>query len=338
MINLVIYSEAFDTRAHGERLLGILLFLTTALYSKLNPHRLNRFILNIIYFTIFGIVLSLILPQLFLFALEEVNAKSVLSGRGFGFYLQPNSASMALCFFYAIYVAVKKDMGGWVLPLLVFFSLLLTASRAGLFFFISYYLIVYLNQIKFFSPLGFIKGLPKLLILFVAAIMLLISSISIYKLYVTDVDSFGGMKRLESMLDMKYEQSDEYAKSGTNEREEAALSFAVAVVERPIGYGLGVQNTYRESGYFTHSSHNQFLLVSFEMGILGLFFYLCLIFYTTLLSKLSGEKIYVRSFCYLLFFYGFFINNILTLRFSYFCLGIIFISFCYSDVRRTARV
>ncbi|KZZ21655.1 hypothetical protein A3752_08420 [Oleiphilus sp. HI0081] len=339
VLNYGVFFEAFDSRSNAERLLGIVLFISSSIYGmKVSVSRAKRLIICSVVVTIFGIILSLLLPQIFLFALEAVNAKSVLSGRGFGFYLQPNSVAMALCFLFGSYVVVCRDHKVHKVAVAVLLSLLLTASRAGLLCFLFFFLLVYLRGERFLTVPGFIKTIPKLAVFASGGVLLLILAISIYSSYAPSNSEFSGVDRLNSMFNLEFDQTNKHKGSGAGDRINAIIEFSEAIYERPVGYGLGVVADYKEKGRFTFSSHNQYLLVGFEAGVLGMFLYIILIYRLKNICITRIGRIYTSSFAYLVLLYGLFINNILSLRVSLFCIGLIFGVYYQRKLRQTCKL
>ena len=339
LINTAFYSEIFSIRTFAERLLNFLIFISSMVFITRNYPKKNHYYVVFMLFVLFiGLYISLTFPALFLFTQDSLEVKSILSGRAFGFYLQPNSAALATILLALIYLYIldlKNIKTSNTLILFCFFAIILTASRSGILISLIVFFLYVLYKTKIVSFIDIMKFLNRFGFYTIAIIFSLFSAIFFYTNYTEEVSGFGGAQRLNSIADLDFDQTREFASSGTNERLEIIINYSNAIIQRPIGHGVGVAQSYKEMGFFKHSSHNQYLLIAFESGIFGLLLYI--LYLLNLFNYLKRTHRTFSVFVVLLFLYGFVINNLFSFRVVFYSFGVI-LGLCFIKDKKIRRI
>ncbi len=324
LLDYSVFSGNFDVRLLGVRLLLCLLFLATATYCLKNGvSAIAKPIEYSIFIAFLGLLLSIIAPSLFLIFAEENGAKSVTAGRAFGFYLQPNIAAASLCALFFALACVKRGIPGILISVTCFLGVALTASRAGFALFVLIFscIYVYSSDRKFLE--NTVRKMPNLLLAGVISVVGLIGTVIVYENL--DEDSsrkFSASKRLTAVLEVGDTNSTSSVTTDSGNRAELARSYFGYIEDNPLGYGLGATQRMTAEGVFVNSPHNQYVIMAFEFGVIGLLFYLVWLLSLLLRTKRGISFAFSISLFSFLLLYGLVSNTILSNRCIYVALAI----------------
>lgn len=339
LLNFSMYSGGFDLRAFGVRVLLVFLCFSTMVYFlRYGYLSLSKLFVISVYIAFFGLLLSVLNPLIFYVFAEENQANAVLTGRAFGFYLQPNIAAASLNALYLSIACMQRRIPSHLVSLVCFFGILLTASRAGIALFVAVFLILFISRSNKGLLLGFFVRLPKLVFVGFAAGLALIATISLYKNYGPKTEmEFSAAKRLTAIVDLGAKKSVSVITKDSDSRIDSVMRYVGYVQDHPLGYGLGATQRMAASGHFLHSPHNQYVIVAFETGVFGLGLYL--IWLVSIFARKKKQLAWAFAVSVFLFlsFYGLVSNTLFSNRCIYLLIAVYSIC-CMYGFQRTGFV
>ena len=220
-------------------------------------------------------------------------------GRGAGFYVNPTTAGCVLTLLSGRILISEKLDRAWKLPLALIggVAIFLSFSRASwlIYFLLVGYIGSTFSSLKVKTLIGAFSALLLLLFLLPANY-----GDEVYAFIVNSSFSEYLTQNTLSRLFGYHEIMDEssYARGAA-----AKLTFDVFLSSNFI-FGAGLAAT-RETGFYS-ASHNMYLYILAEFGLLGLSLYLCFLFFLFRQANKGGSLLVI-----LLFAFGFFTHNIL---------------------------
>lgn len=341
------YAPQFSIRQIGLQIYYFTLLIAVSLYVLRNGFkRFHQMIAVSIIISGFGLVLSLFREDIFLqVALVSQNNLN-FDGRAYGFFIQPNLAAMNLIMLFILWFAgLNKtkfiNVCGSFSLLFLFISL--TGSRAG--FILSMILMFLVLSIKFKKPFRVLinpKYVASILLsfgCFLALIPLILSFMAPY--LPKHKGSFNIVSRIEAFSKMNLAQKDSKGISTVASRWEVNKYYFDMVTRKPIfGNGFDSATILYEKGILIRSSHNQYLQILFETGILGLILYLLLVIRMYIDPRRKKSELLLQTSSYKQFFIfiilqGMFTNMLLDSRVLYCALGCLVVMLIYPEIINT---
>lgn len=283
--------------------------------------RSKKFLLNIsLLITAFAAVISIIEPRLFLPLMQLTESREGYWGRAFGLYLQPNSLAFStLLILLSLYV-IHKNSSNLLLYFVSMSSMvvLLSGSRT------SYFCLLIIGLILIY---GEAKNREINLKLYLSKFFLVLSTLLFTVIvYFNSSDTFQDSDLLNrvnivsEVFEGKFLDVDN--DKSIISREKKQEPFVKAIKLSPlIGYGFGAQ----QYTSFDGSSHNTYMDVMFQGGIVYLIIYLLFILAVFFKAKRArvnlSYKTPIYSLLFIILFYGFFSNTVIQSRPLYFVSG-----------------
>ena len=288
----------------GYYVLSALIFINVILFIKKEGFSVfNRYLFYSYLFTLFGILLSYLYPNLFYTISQmqveamgrysvwgDIQVSEANHARAFGFYMQPNKAYTAVLFHLYILVTTffnKNFNGRLFLYISSFSAILLTGSRGGVLMFCIFIALILLSEIrrggrgKFNQKVNFISFIPAYFSLFIllnlAALTLMIFGKSSFL-----GDGLNAVQKIVGTITTAQTHGF-LSDASIFYRIQAQSEYLNFIFQNPlsiiIGNGVGASDYYKYFGDLSNSSHNNFLEVVFEHGLpLGLIMYGFLIY------------------------------------------------------------
>ena len=300
----VFLSPYVMMRFVGYYVLSALIFINVILFIKKEGFAIfKRYLFYSYLWTLFGILLSYLAPNLF-YTISQMQAQAMgmnsvwgeikvgeaSHARAFGFYMQPNKAYTAVLFHLFILVTAffnKNLYGRLFLYISAFGAILLTGSRGGFLMFFIFVLLVLLSEIlhggrnKFNRKVSFTSFIPAYFSLFIGLNIVAVT------LMIFGKSSFlgEGLNVVQKIIQTFSTAQSQGILSDASVfyRIKAQSEYLSFIFQDPfkmiIGYGVGASDYYKYFGDLSNSSHNNFLEVVFEHGLpLGLIMYGFLIY------------------------------------------------------------
>lgn len=224
---------------------------------------------------------------------------SIIPGRAAGYYLNPNSAGIALSF--GLILVTGKVPERWH-TLFVFMSglgIVLTFSRAAIIFYI-FFLIYYIF---------FLKSVSKNVKIF--SVFIFLGMIFYFNQKIINLFGLGsaGNSDLETRISFIRHPIENESDVSSDTRVGVLKFAAERVINNPIiGYGLGYDHDliYNDQNVQSHDQYLDFLL---DYGIIGAFI---LLYYFTWLRKRMNKKskILFRNYLLTFLYFCFFSHNL----------------------------
>jgi len=283
-----IYAPAINFRELGLQVYYFTLMLATSTYLFKNGFKSLHKIITVAFFiTIFGLILSMFMGNLFQItgSMDQLNLR--FQGRAFGFYMQPNLAAMSINLLFVVWFAGLRKIGTLTMFLssLGFFVLvILTGSRAGSIVAFAVVLLIFINKGNRVNKPFKILISPKPIITFFLVLCCFQAFIPLLLVFLKTtlpkrVDNFDVIARIEAISHMKLTEKSSHDTSTVAERLQLLKQYSSEICECPIlGKGFGSTTILRAKGILDRRSHNQYLKITFETGIFRLAFYLLLLF------------------------------------------------------------
>ncbi len=298
----IIYAPLFEIRDIGLLLYYVSLFFGTIVFTAINGlPTMSRLISISILITIFGLLLSMVAPQLFETVAEISNGRSYEQGRAIGFFMQPNSLAVSFCMLFIGWFALRRQKKVLLNVILVtfLFFILLTGSRTGMLLAIVVVISIktygWRRRKNLLNASSFFK-MGVLIICLVGGIIFIRSFLSSYSN--TSIGKEGLITRMQTMLSFKLSDESIMEDTSVQERRLAQSIYLLRVAEKPLlGHGFGSDLFYKNSGAFTKSSHSSALSSAFEYGVLyPIVFYILLILFYKRRCRQDVEKILQSNF------------------------------------------
>lgn len=224
---------------------------------------------------------------------------SKTAGRASGFFLNPNSASITLCFGLVLVTKAVPPRWRTIFVFFVGVGIVLTFSRAGVFFYVLYILYYIFIQ----EGLNLYRKLISILL--IIAILGLFSQ-KIMALFVAQESLNNNViNRMSAISDPIQNQADITGDSRVTILKSAAQEFANAPI---LGNGLGASHNIEYQG-MAMGTHNQYLALLLDMGIAGgvLFAYYFVLLKRNLVKKYKKN---FRTYAIALLFFSFFSHTL----------------------------
>jgi O-Antigen ligase len=271
----------------------------------------NKKLVTITLFLAFTILSVSILYDFFI-GLPEYSLKLVQSARKGGFGENPNRAASGIKFLGLCVLLLlhnKKTKRHWIITILVI-SVFLTFSRSGT---ISVILILMLGTMNNWDSTFqldikiFFKSFFKIIFLFTILYVALLSFSEVIKENFPAFTRGAAGQRMDLLLgksDKGFIEED--AMSGGSGRGNLFISYLNDFMANPFGYGTGYST---DKTFNKLNTHNYYLYMAVNYGILAIILYLVYICYSLNLSiKLS--QFYYFIFFILFIFEGFITHSI----------------------------
>ena len=285
----ILYSPGFDLRLIGVLLSNFVLFVGGAVFFMSVGKKTTGKLFQISFaLTIFGLVLNMILPDLFLTVGNLASARTFTMNRPGGFHLQPNGLAVGICFVFMgwhIFSSEKTPFVEATSMVLLMTMLILTGSRTGMV--LGALIIVIHYSYQWYSSLtpskqGFYFGkrMSVLLVFIFAGIVSLKAFTQVYAQYL-DVKTDGIIDRINNVLEFRLtnEGPSVLEDSSVLDRWAAQKIYLDLIAEKPlVGHGFGAETNYLDYGVLYKSSHSTILSLAMAYGVFYPLFYLVLIF------------------------------------------------------------
>lgn len=299
---LILFSILFSTVRYSAMLIPALslsiinyfIYCSSLLFFSNASHSQEKKIFLLAYF----FLLSTILYELF-FSDGGV-------ARGAGIDENPNSAAIKLTILGLMSLSLLKNriFVKKLFCIVIFLSVFLTLSRSGMI--ISIISLMFFNIVDFKSIFSFLlirknilKGFLTLFILsiFLAAVIPLVIS------YVPGFTSRGSQERIHQIMGQ-----DELINTGDDDgRIRIFYDYLDLILSNPLGYGTG---SSMDRSFYRSATHNTFLRLSIDFGIISFFIYL---FYIIRMLTISNSSL-LFAFMIVVFFSSFFTNTLFENR------------------------
>lgn len=283
-----VYTPSVIVREHGLQFYYATLFLASAVFvARVRWGGMRTLISVAIGLTISGLVLSLFAPEYF----ADVNAmlrggrEEYISNRAFGFFMQPNRASVGVILLFLLWLAGDESTGkrGQLTAVLLMLSGVgLTTSRSGIAIALFIAGLVFWSKHKhgqasgsfFERPLPLFMSVVRFGTAVALAFVLVLSGNSLLQ-----ESEVGGLSD-KLFFWVKVETFDQiWDDESMESRLHAQKTYGTLIAERPIrGYGIGAVSTFRELGVLNKSSHNLYVERVFEYGILYVLFFVFILY------------------------------------------------------------
>lgn len=330
------YAPVINFRELGLQVYYFTLLLATIAYLLRNGSKSFHYIITAAFvITIAGLILSMFTVNLFQTEGSNDPLNIRYQGRAYGFFMQPNLAAMSLnLLFIAWFAGLRKTR--FLTLFLSSFGLLilmsLTGSRAGFIMAVTVVSLIFINRsIRTKKPFTILIS-PKSVITFFLVLGCFQASIPFILNFLTAnlpnrVDNFDVIDRIKAISQMKFSEKTSQGTSTVTRRLNALDQYTSGIWERPIlGNGFGSTTFLQAKGVLGKSSHNQYLRIIFETGILRLVFYLLILtlIYMDPKRKKVERRFHTNSYSQLLavvMLAGLISNTILDSRVLYCVLG-----------------
>jgi len=281
-----LYSTAINYRELVLQMYFFTLLLATAVYLLRNGfNSFHRIITAALIVTISGLILSMFMETFFQSVASITDNDLQYGGRAYGFFMQPNLAARSSILLFIIWFAgLRKTKTHIVflalLGLLILVSL--TGSRGGFVIAVVIVLLIFINKyLKITKPFKIMispKYITLLLVFgcFLACIPLLLDFLTVTQS--KPFSSFDVAARIKAISQMKLTEKSSEGESTVANRIDVFKHYSAMIGEHPIlGNGFGSITLLQSEGVLGKSSHNQYLKIAFETGLLRLVFYLFLL-------------------------------------------------------------
>jgi len=271
--------------------LTFLIYLSSFIFFNTTKYKNNLFTFSIAF-----IILGLSFLDIF-----NISSKEIV--RNAGFAENPNSAAFRLTFLYIVVTYLLKNKYLVSLFTIACFSLIFsTLSRSGLILFLISCIIILPQKFSQFSSLReYIKKSYKSLILVFFFFILFLNFIPLI-VQLFGIDSPSALSRIKQLSGQ--EELINESDSTSSGRVTIALNYLELFFDKPFGYGTGM-NTFRD--LIKDSSHNMYLRIAIDFGIIGLIFYLYFI-YKGIVKSIEINNLY-RLSIFIVFIIGSFFTN-----------------------------
>ncbi len=268
----------------------------------------NKKIVTITLLLAFVVLAGSVLYDFFI-GLPEYSLKLAQSARKGGFGENPNRAASGIKFLGLCVLLLlhnKKTKRYWIISILVI-SVFLTFSRSGI---ISVILILMLGTMNNWNPTFqldikiLFKSFFKIIFLFTILYVALLSFSEIIKENFPDFTKGAAGQRMDLLLgksDKGLLEEDSGASGGG--RGGLFISYLNDFMDNPFGYGTGHST---DKTIYPSNTHNYYLYMAINYGILALILYLIYIWYSLNLS------IKLNQFYYFIFFVLFVFEGFIT--------------------------
>ncbi len=300
---LSIFYATFSTYENvgyfiGLILMSLLIYIVSFLYFRSTGEKTMRLVL-------IGALCLLGGSMLF-----DVFFKAGSVTRGAGFAENPNSAAIRIVFIIIVLLQLLQNKKSKLIALSIgFFLVFLTLSRSGL---LMISLVAFFSFLTDFNSNYNIKNvrkkLPKTIItLFVMAL--------IFSILVGVMIKFIPAFQSESVTSRIGKLTGEQAlidegDTGQGGRVYILENYLKLFIEQPLGYGTGMSGNKE---FFHAATHNMFLRVLIDFGILGFLVYFSFLF-KGLKYALRNKATYMLCFFMVLFLASFFTNTLFENR------------------------
>lgn len=297
-------------------------------YSK-ELHNQRKFLLYGMYFNLIVGAITMAFPDLLQNFSKIVGAKETYYGRAVGFYLQPNGFGLATILIYILssFLYPKTYIAKFLFPCA--FTVLITGSRSSLVIFIAIIGLQY--AANFLSKRGDKNQQKKIMKMSMISLGLLTGMIIIF--LNSSLQKNQKLKQLTERLEFYITAVQQLEKldkdQSANDRDIYQNRYKERIAKNPVfGYGFGIQKNDVQNGVLIGSSHNEYLSVLYQGGILYLSLYLlfilCIIITTIHMHRINySVYITLASFTFYIILYGFLINTMFNQRLIYLFLGLI---------------
>lgn len=219
-----------------------------------------------------GAIASILFPVVFLPLALEAGTMIEYEGRAFGFFLQPNTLGLSICFLMFCLNCTFQRQTIYVNSIwIIFFSILVLSTGSRFSIIIMTLMIVFVlmrgttsGEVKRFSYLNFSKVALMLCVIWLFASL-------IFHLFGFDqlAEEGNAADRIRTMLQFEFFHSTDGDGRGTvSDRIGAQINYIEMIGNHPfLGYGIGSQTALLESGAIPLSAHSSILSYAFEYGI-----------------------------------------------------------------------
>lgn len=250
-----------------QLLVGVFYALT---HSTASARRLLLIVYGFVYV---GLLLSYFNPSIFTDALSATNSSIDYQGRAFGFQLQPNRAGEVLNILALMILSLGKYHN--IRTLLFFvswcFAIYITGSRGGMITGMSIFLYALISQPN--TPLYRLSFGVRF---FIVCLLLMLISTGFF------LQSTLGSWKSDQIVS-RYNSLTEDA-SVQSRIEALTITYTKAQDELILGHGLGSTEFYVKINELPKQSHNMFVYMVTDVGVIGLFFFLISLIYLRLES------------------------------------------------------
>ena len=292
----VVYAVDPGVRLHAINLYLVALMLATAIWlTRVDVHRAQRVFLAAALITVAGLALSLLRADFFQAVASAADARNAYYGRAFGFFLQPNMAAENMAFLYVlVMIAVGRQSVTmrYTATGIFLVSVLMTGSRGGMLISLALVFFVHIVAGDFrrrsaLAKVGWnIGAIATVVLAVLAANQVARLTTSIAGAQATG--SYNLTDRIDSIrsLDLRSNTSGSIAA-----RTVALVEHSRGIASRPVhGFGLGGSSHHRDIGRLTHTSHNQYLQVAYDLGLPALAFFAYLLYRNWAAARRSAAR------------------------------------------------
>jgi len=271
-LSTLLYARSFEVRQVGLLLYYFSLFFGAVVYTASNGlPAIHRVIAVSLAVTIFGFVLSMLVPEYFqdvaLLAQNRIN----YNNRAFGFFMQPNQAAIgfALLFFGWFSLWKHKNTMLEVVALVTFLGLMfLTGSRTG-----TVVAVIVIGLSLAYSW----RRQPRTIRAFRRSYLkvLLLGACLLGGLFWTtrylssaDYEKWGLLDRISMLTSFRLTDSSIREDVSVMRRLDAQAVYWAFIKVKPLfGHGFGAETHYYENGHIDRTSHSTLLTCWMEYGI-----------------------------------------------------------------------
>jgi hypothetical protein len=269
----VLYAPAIEVREIALQAYYVSLFCAAVVYTMANGlTAMHRVMTGSLAITVFGLVLSMIMPSYFEAVARLADAQTGYHERAFGFFMQPNSAALGLvilfCGWYSMW-KLKKTLWDVVAMVALLALTLVTGSRTGVIIAAVVCGMIVVDAWRVRREQGsFSSG-----ILYAKAI-LLVSCMAVGGIWLNQYAAsrssshFDLHNRILHLTSFRLSESNVMSDNSLQARLGAQGLYLLLIKERPFfGHGLGAESLYLQDGTLHLSSHSALLACWMQYGM-----------------------------------------------------------------------
>lgn len=270
----VAYAPVLSLRNIGLQLYYASLLVAATVYVSVCGWRaMQRLAGAAVVVTLFGLLLSAAMPELFAAVARLTESRDQFNGRPFGFFMQPNMAAENSIYMSVLWLAGDRQVSvsrTWYRVAVMCATVLITGSRSGFAVALVVGLLA-LMQAGAAASGGRVRYTRGVRVLRATSVVLVVAVSFGLLLSVLSTARSGlvgfGLERVRSVLE--FSSGNQVSADGSGaERLVAMAQYAGFIQQRPLtGYGLGANDHYKQAGLLIRSSHNTYLEAGFLYGV-----------------------------------------------------------------------